>query len=101
MNFFKDWIGPMPTREFRRDGQPQGAGCGDKKTDMFIPDFFPKACAAHDACYAEQCGQAFCDSNFYRDMRAERPDMSVAPWVYYKAVDVMGGDAYRAVGKKP
>jgi len=34
-------------------------------------------------------------------MKAEKPQMSIVPWLYYKAVDVFGGDAYRAAGKQP
>ena len=102
---FRDfwWSIFPPARDpsLRPDGLPCGAGCGDAKSDMYVPDFFPKACAKHDDCYGAQGGKATCDRDFYRDMKAERPQMSVAPWIYYRAVDWMGGDAYRGAGKKP
>lgn len=85
----------------RPDGLPCGAGCGDAKTDAFVPDFFPKACAAHDACYESQKGKNSCDANFRKDMQKERPDMKVMPWIYYGAVYWMGGGAYSEAGKKP
>jgi hypothetical protein len=67
-------------------------------SDWIIPDFFPKSCAGHDDCYADQCGKEICDSKFLRDMKAERPDMSVAPWAYYQGVNWLGGGAYQKGG---
>jgi RHS repeat-associated protein len=84
---------PLPP--MRPDGQPWGAGCGDSRSDHYVPDFFPKACAAHDQCYAQQCGKGNCDANFLRDMYNERPQMPAIPWLYFRAVDVFGGEAYR------
>ena len=84
---------PLPP--LRPDGDPWGSGCGDSKSDHFVPDFFPKSCAAHDKCYAQQCGKGHCDENFLRDMYNERPRMPAIPWLYFRAVDVFGDDAYR------
>ena len=100
----RDWfrsILPAPRDPtLRSDGLPCGAGCGDATTDAFVPDFFPKACEAHDACYENQQGKNFCDANFRKDMQQERPDMKVMPWIYYGAVYWLGGGAYSAAGRK-
>jgi RHS repeat-associated protein len=85
----------------RPDGLPCGYGCGDAKSDAYVPDFFPKSCAAHDDCYGDQRGKALCDANFKRDMKAERPDMSATATIYYWGVYWGGGGAYREAGKKP
>lgn len=86
---------PKYDHNYRPDGKPWGTGCGDRKSDRFVPDYFPKSCAAHDNCYANQCGKAVCDNNFLRDMRNERPDLpNVVPWLYYQAVDKFGDGAY-------
>ena len=90
LNFIKTTFGPFGDSEIRSDGQPQGAGCGDKKSDRFVPDLFPAACAAHDECYGAQGGKGTCDTAFYSGMKAERPGMSVAPWTYYQAVNILG-----------
>ncbi len=96
----RGFLPPIGDSEIRADGLPQGWGCGDKKTDRFVPDYFPNSCRAHDECYGAQCPKPSCDSNFLRDMKKERPDLSVAPWVYYWAVDRFGDDAYRDAGRK-
>ncbi|MFZ2650555.1 MAG: RHS repeat-associated core domain-containing protein [Burkholderiaceae bacterium] len=88
-----------PVPPMRPDGQPWGAGCGDAKSDRTIPDLFPRSCAAHDQCYAAQCGKALCDSKFLSDMHRERGDIPAMPWLYYRAVDVFGDAAYKAAGK--
>ena len=80
---------------------PCGYGCGDAKTDAFVPDFFPKSCQAHDACYGGQKGKDACDEAFRNDMQQERPDMKVTPLIYYGAVQVFGGGAYKEAGKNP
>lgn len=85
----------------RSDGLPCGYGCGDAKTDAFVPDFFPKSCAAHDQCYADQRGKSACDTNFKRDMKSERPDMPITSSFYYMAVDLLGAGAYQNAGKMP
>jgi RHS repeat-associated protein len=85
----------------RPDGLPCGAGCGDAKSDAFIPDFFPKSCAAHDLCYEKQLGKTYCDVTFRQDMQRERKDMTIMPWVYYAGVKFRGGEAYENAGKRP
>jgi hypothetical protein len=80
---------------------PCGAGCGDAKTDAFIPDFFPRSCAAHDLCYEKQLGKTYCDATFRQDMQKERKDMTIMPWVYYAGVKLRGGEAYENAGKRP
>lgn len=100
-DFMRSVFPPARDPSLRPDGLPCGYGCGDAKTDAYVPDFFPKSCAAHDDCYSDQRGKAACDSNFKRDMKLERPNMAATSWLYYKAVDVFGGDAYKAAGKKP
>jgi hypothetical protein len=76
---------------------PGGAG------DQLVPDSgpwfnFTAACAAHDACYAAQLGQANCDRRFRDDMYAH---CATRPWyqrglcrntadLYYEAVRRFG-----------
>ena len=76
---------------------PGGAG------DQLVPDSgpwfnFTAACAAHDACYAAQRGQANCDRRFRDDMYAH---CATRPWyqrglcrntadLYYEAVRRFG-----------
>jgi phospholipase A2-like protein len=76
---------------------PGGAG------DQLVPDSgpwfnFTAACASHDACYAAQLGQAYCDRRFRDDMYAH---CATRPWyqralcrntadVYYEAVRRFG-----------
>jgi Prokaryotic phospholipase A2 len=76
---------------------PGGAG------DQLVPDSgpwfnFTAACAAHDACYGAQLGQANCDRRFRDDMYAH---CATRPWyqrglcrntanVYYEAVRRFG-----------
>ncbi|MCH7345364.1 DUF6531 domain-containing protein [Pelomonas sp. CA6] len=102
---FRDFIQSIfpPSRDpsLRPDGLPCGYGCGDAKSDAFVPDFFPKACEAHDQCYGAQRGKAACDAKFKQDMKAERPDMPITTLIYFKAVDLFGGDAYKEAGRKP
>jgi RHS repeat-associated protein len=91
-----------PRAPTRPDGKPWGAGCGDKGSDHYVPDLFPKSCATHDSCYST-CGktQQQCDNDFLKDMKAERPDLpSVAPWVYYQAVAELGTPAYSEAQKQ-
>jgi len=100
-DYFWSIFPPPRDPSLRADGLPCGYGCGDAKSDGFVPDFFPKACEAHDACYGDQRGKAACDTNFKNDMKSERPDMLVTSWLYYLAVDVLGGGAYTNAGRKP
>ncbi|WP_068638332.1 phospholipase A2 [Thauera butanivorans] len=98
----------------RKDGQPLGHGCGDSKTDNFVPDrplsfdFFP-ACRKHDICYGEKNGPSKkqCDDNFKRDMNEA---CSKENWLmrkyceavardYYFAVDWFGGEAFENARK--
>ena len=82
------------------DVDHHGAGCGDVSSDYWIPDPFMKSCQAHDQCYENQCGKGTCDTQFYDDMKKERPNLPyVIPWVYYKAVDLFGDGAYKSAGK--
>ncbi|CAK9187117.1 unnamed protein product [Ilex paraguariensis] len=93
----------------RSDGTPLGAGCGDSKSDNFVPDkpfgfnFLP-ACQAHDKCYGNKSGPSKeqCDKSFKEDMLKECKDKS---WPkskickgsandYYKAVDLFGDKAF-------
>jgi RHS repeat-associated protein len=95
---------PSPPSPTRPDGRPWGWGCGDFNSDAYVPDFFPNACRKHDKCYEDQCGKKICDANFFRDMKTEwmpNGERGIAlPWLYYKAVDWFGDDAYSAAGKK-
>jgi RHS repeat-associated protein len=56
--------GQRPIPPMRPDGQAWGAGCGDPTFDRVVPDLFPESCAAHDRCYAQQCGKRRCDEEF-------------------------------------
>ncbi len=71
--------------------------------DQLVPDSgpwfnFTAACAAHDACYGAQLGQAYCDNRFRDDMYAH---CATRVWyqrglcrntanVYYEAVRQFG-----------
>jgi hypothetical protein len=79
---------------------PQGWGCGDRKSDRYVPDFFFESCRKHDDCYVDQCGQRQCDQNFYNDMRDERPDMNVTARIYYQMVRWFGDSAYETAGAR-
>jgi RHS repeat-associated protein len=85
---------PNPNLTNRSDGLPQGFGCGDARTDIVVMDLFPKACEAHDACYAAQCGRKFCDRQFLDDMRKERPDKYISSRFFYLSVRAFGQAAY-------
>jgi hypothetical protein len=86
------------------EAQQATTACGPGGTgDQLVPDSgpwfnFTAACAAHDACYAAQRGQAFCDRRFRDDMYAS---CAMRPWyqrglcrgtadVYYEAVRRFG-----------
>jgi RHS repeat-associated protein len=98
----------------RDDSNPLGWGCGDSKTDNFVPDKplnfdFMKACRAHDICYGDKNGpeKRSCDEKFKEDMEAECakfswPKKNVCNSLahdYYKAVNIFGGEAF-SNGKK-
>jgi RHS repeat-associated protein len=79
----------------RNDGNPEGYGCGDSKTDRYVPDFFPLSCRKHDLCYAQCDGpsQAMCDVSFFGNMVIESGAVG-APALYYGAVATLGKPAY-------
>jgi hypothetical protein len=58
------------------EAQEATTACGPGGVgDQLVPDSgpwfnFTAACAAHDACYGAQLGQAYCDSRFRDDMYA-------------------------------
>ena len=70
--------GPTPGAvDMRPDGKAWGEGCGDAKTDKYIPDsYFGKAdfmlaCGAHDDCYGTWgADKNQCDDKLYEDMKA-------------------------------
>ncbi|MDD4930277.1 MAG: hypothetical protein PHP85_13505 [Gallionella sp.] len=84
----------------RPDGLPWGAGCGDVNSDVKVPDIFQKSCQKHDACYANQCGFEKCNNDFLNDMKQEKTYFPGLPWVYFKAVDIFGGNSYNAAGRE-
>ncbi|WP_428503152.1 RHS repeat-associated core domain-containing protein [Roseateles sp.] len=100
-DYFRSIFPASRDPSLRPDGLPCGYGCGDAKTDSLVPDFFPKACEAHDQCYADQGGKDACDTKFKKDMKAEKPGMSGMASFYYWAVYFGGGGAYRSAGTKP
>jgi RHS repeat-associated protein len=60
---------------FAPRGEPPGSGCGDARTDKYVPDNpygfgFSSACKAHDKCY-DTCGNSReqCDAQFLTDLR--------------------------------
>ncbi len=76
----------------------QGGGCGDAKTDKYIPDLYYESCRAHDICYGNTGpSRSQCDSQFFRDMFVESGGTNiVAPFFYYGAVRLFGGDAFNS-----
>jgi RHS repeat-associated protein len=100
-DYFRSIFPPSRAPGLRSDGLPCGAGCGDAKSDAFVPDLFPNSCAAHDACYENQRGKNFCDTTFRKDMQQERPDLRVMSWIFFGAVYWQGGAAYGAAGRRP
>ena len=93
----------------RADGNPLGWGCGDSKTDNFVPDkpfgsnFMP-SCRAHDICYGDKKGplKEKCDDDFYKNMLKECAAKSwpmkqvceATAHDYHAAVQFMGKDAF-------
>ncbi len=108
----------------RADGLPLGAGCGDAKTDNFVPDkplgydFLP-GCKKHDACYGDKKGpsKAICDNDFHENLMItcelyeddaplfaggsgmQKSECSGIAAIYYQAVHKYGGDAFDAARK--
>jgi phospholipase A2-like protein len=93
--------GLAPTAQ---EAQQATTACGPGGVgDQLVPDSgpwfnFTAACAAHDACYGAQLGQAYCDRRFRDDMYAH---CATRPWyqrglcrntanVYYEAVRRFG-----------
>jgi len=109
--------------EFAQNAPPRlidysGLYCGSPGSvyggDDVIPDKpfgfdFSNACKNHDACY-ETCGarKAYCDRQFHKEMRTACDNSGVAnpafckllAYIYYKAVDKLGSDAYQEGQKK-
>ena len=79
-----------------------GQGCGDPKSDKYIPDLYPEACTKHDRCYKQGCkSQKECDKDFFYDMLRERPWLTVYPaFTFYLGVRWGGEDAYNAQRKQ-
>ena len=86
------------------EAQEATTACGPGGVgDQLVPDTgpwfnFTAACAAHDACYGAQLGQAYCDTRFRDDMYAhcatrvwyERGLCRNTANVYYEAVRRFG-----------
>ena len=87
-----------------------GLACGSGSTEPVTPDSpfgfdFSGACANHDACY-DSCGtpKDQCDRKFLNDMKNKcksyQPALAnpafceLLAYVYYEAVNLMGGTAY-------
>jgi hypothetical protein len=100
-----------PATGYRYDGLPNGSGCGDKSTDMLVPDSLwgidlTAACVAHDQNYGNQIGKAEADNIFKQDVRNSAIGAGAPQWaaellafVYFTAVSNLGGDAYQAAGQ--
>jgi hypothetical protein len=64
--------------DLRPDGRPWGDGCGDAKTDKYVPDSFfgivsfDEACTTHDKCYGTwKADKLACDNELVENMKAE------------------------------
>ncbi|RJT19421.1 RHS repeat-associated core domain-containing protein, partial [Buttiauxella izardii] len=108
-----------PPVSLRPDGKPWGAGCGDVKTDAYVPDVlygvdFAAACQTHDECYGElgknkaicdtQLGNNIalaCDNQLHGIPHSEEvlPSCHMAAGIYQSAVKNLGGPAYEAAQK--
>ena len=86
---------PLPPKK-------SGEGCGDAKSDKYIPDLYLKACQDHDKCYdTPGVSRAQCDNNFFWNMVAEsgpQPNI-VGPTIYWLGVRLGGADAFNAAQK--
>ena len=91
---------------------PTGLACGSGSTEAIIPDHFgfwsfESACNGHDNCYST-CGNAkmICDLVFWGAMIAEcnsrspKPECYASATLYYSAVFLGGGKAYRDAQKE-
>jgi RHS repeat-associated protein len=68
---------PKPLHGLRPDGRPWGDGCGDAKTDKYVPDSFfgivsfEEACSVHDNCYGTPGSDKLaCDNQLEADMKS-------------------------------
>ena len=113
----------------RTDGGKWEDGCGDKKTDQFVPDVIGlvykpllrkkrehifslmEACSAHDRCYANAAAPGAsknsCDWRLRKgvkkacvDSGAPSRDCDVLANAYYAGVSLGGGDAWKNAGGK-
>jgi RHS repeat-associated protein len=108
---------PIPIK-FTQPDKPIGDGCGDEKSDKYVPDAyqgfdFSAPCWNHDQCYGT-CGNPknTCDYKFLLDMRTVCSQMGLISKliyggdcyllanVYYVAVATMGRSAYCEAQKK-
>ncbi|WP_264293984.1 RHS repeat-associated core domain-containing protein [Diaphorobacter aerolatus] len=92
--------------ELRPDGQPWGAGCGDAKTDKYIPDSyfgeasFLGACSAHDRCYGTwQADKNQCDDKLRDDMKQACDEANAAGKIGLPAVCRFQASVYHFVLK--
>jgi RHS repeat-associated protein len=65
-----------PKPDVRPDGRPWGAGCGDAKTDKYVPDSysgivsFEESCNIHDQCYGTPgADKEYCDKQFGSNLK--------------------------------
>jgi len=104
----------------RPDGHPWGYGCGDEKTDKYVPDgffganFLP-ACRTHDKCYENPGGnKKSCDTQLGDNIglacdkalkkipgfEENLNNCYIAAGVYQLAVEKFGDDAFKAAQKE-
>jgi RHS repeat-associated protein len=95
---------PAPTVDLRPDGRPWGAGCGDAKTDRFVPDSyfgivdFTKACEKHDDCYGTWGAvKETCDANLRDNMIAACNEADEKGKIGLPALCRLQGRAYKFV----
>lgn len=85
-----------------QEAQQATTACGPGGTgDQLVPDSgpwfnFTAACAAHDACYGAQLGQANCDRRFRDDMYAH---CATRPW-YQRGLCRSTADVYYAAVRR-
>ena len=79
-----------------------GDGCGDPKSDPYVPDYYLLACQEHDKCYdTPGASRAQCDNKFFWNMVAEsgpQPNI-IGPAIYWLGVRMGGADAFNAAQK--
>jgi len=105
-------IDPKGMFWFAPPGEPPGSGCGDERTDRWVPDNplgfrFLSACRTHDRCY-DTCGtiRQSCDMEFRRmlisicmsyGMNTTCTNLALA---YYSTVSSEGESAYQRAQQK-